>query len=123
MKKLTKKSTRKPVRRNPEGFDSKLKDFREWVENNNYDVDHDVFERECDDLLTTAWRDIKARYTKPPRYLLGKGLTTLDLAIVLKNKDSSFLRSWCFDDDDYLRRPSLPGCKEYIAPLHQDFDF
>lgn len=132
MKKLAKKATRKPVRkpnprRNPrEDFDSKLKDFREWVEDNNYDVNHDAFKAQCDNLLFIAWRDIKARYTTPPRYLLGKGLITLDLAILLENKDPSFLLTWCFDEYGDSRRPSLPGCKEYTkysAASDQDFDF
>lgn len=131
MKKIAKKATRKPVRkpnsrRNPESFDSKLKDLREWVEDRDMEVNHGVFERKCDELLFIAWRDIKAKYTIPPRYLLGKGLITLDLAILLENKDPGFLLAWCFDEDGDPRRPSLPGCKEYIkysASSEQDFDF
>ena len=138
MKKLAKKATKKPVRkpkprRNPESFDSKLKDLREWVEDRVIDppvlhmeVNHGVFETKCDELLFIAWRDIKAKYTAPPRYILGKGLITLDLAILLENKDPGFLLRWCFDEDGDLRRPSLPGCKEYVkynAASNQDFDF
>lgn len=131
MKKIAKKATRKPVRkpnsrRNPESFDSKLKDLREWVEDRDMEVNHGVCETKCDELLFIAWRDIKAKYTAPPRYILGKGLITLDLAILLENKDPGFLLRWCFDEDGDLRRPSLPGCKEYVkysAASNQDFEF